>query len=111
VDVRWCLSRFKLAISSYYWPSVSAVEIVEAEEVLVVEGKLLANLENKERFLETSKTNILERIIGFKFGMDDKNADAKEAAKNVKMVEEDLKRNALLILQDRMKVIDFFVDF
>jgi hypothetical protein len=48
---------------------------------------LLLNTESKERFLEASKKHISERIIGFKFGMEDRVADAKEAAENVLALE------------------------
>jgi hypothetical protein len=70
VDAKWCPLRLKPIASGYYWPPVLAAKVANAEEVLMVEGELLANIESKERFLVASKTNILEKIIGFKFGMD-----------------------------------------
>jgi AAA15 family ATPase/GTPase len=73
--------------------------------VLTVESELLAK--SKERFLVASKTSIPEKIIGFKFGMDDRNADVVEATKNVKMVEEEMKRTDLQISEIKMKVRDF----
>ena len=86
---------------------VLIAEIVQAEEVLLVEGELLTNTESKERFLNASKSSIAERIIGFKFGMDDRNSDTKEAAENVTVVEEGLKQNGLLISALETNVSNF----
>jgi peptidoglycan hydrolase CwlO-like protein len=76
---------------------VSTAEIANAKEVLKVEKELLSNTESKERFLQTLKKNMEEKIIGFKFGVDDRVADAKEAANNVKEVEEALAKLCLNI--------------
>jgi hypothetical protein len=50
-------------------PIVSETEVAAAEEVLRVEEELIANTRSKESFLECSKTNIAEKLIGFRFGM------------------------------------------
>jgi hypothetical protein len=78
-------------------PQISPAEITNGEEVLIVEAELLATTENKERFLESSRKTIAEKIIGFKFGMDDHKADVEEAIQNVNIAEEGLKLNDSLI--------------
>ena len=71
-------------------PSILNAEVASAKEVLRVELELLALTESKKVFLEESKKCIGEKLIAFKFGMDDRNVDLKEGIKNVKAVEEDL---------------------
>jgi hypothetical protein len=46
-------------------PRISPAKITNAEEDLIVEAELLATTENKERFLESSRKTIAEKIIGF----------------------------------------------
>jgi hypothetical protein len=86
MDHPWCPSRQK-PTTGFCFPQVSTSKVASVEEVLKVEGELLLNTEIKECFLEASKKHILERIIGFKFGMEDRVADAKEAAENVLALE------------------------
>jgi hypothetical protein len=78
-------------------PRISPAEITNTEEVLIVEVELLATMENKEQFLESSRKTIAEKIIGFKFGVDDRKADVEEATQNVNAAEEGLKSNDSLI--------------
>jgi hypothetical protein len=86
MDHPWRPSKQK-ASAGFCFPRVSASEVASTEEVLKVEGEFLLNTKNKERFLEASKNHISERIIRFKFGMEDRVADAKEAAENVLALE------------------------
>jgi hypothetical protein len=86
MDHPWHPSKQKAGAGFCFPPALSS-EVASAEEVLKVEGELLLNTESKEWFLEASKKHISERIIGFKFGMEDRVADAKEAAENVLALE------------------------
>jgi hypothetical protein len=67
--------------------SITADELAIAEEVLRIEIQLTASTESKQRFLKSSKQSISEKIIGCKFGMEDRNADAKEAAESITAIE------------------------
>jgi hypothetical protein len=78
-------------------PQISPAEITNGEEVLIVEAELLATTENKEWFLESSRKTIVEKIIGFKFGVDKRKADVEEATQNVNVAEDGLKSNDSLI--------------
>ena len=78
-------------------PHISLAEITKTEEVLIMEAELLAIMEKKERFLESLRKIIVEKIIGFKFGVDDCKIDVEEAIQNVNVVEEGLKSNDSLI--------------
>ena len=72
-------------------------KITNAEEVLIVEAELLATMVKKERFLESLKKTIAEKIIGFKFGINDRKADVEEATQNMNAAKEGLKSNDSLI--------------
>jgi hypothetical protein len=85
-------------------PIVSETEVAAAEEVLRVEEELIANTRSKESFLECSKTNIVEKLIGFRFGMQDRKSDAKEAAENLSAVEVALKSTDLHITEMEVNV-------
>ena len=78
---------------------VSTIEVANAQEILKVEEELLSNIESKKRFLQTLKKDMEEKIIGFKFGIDNRVVDAKEAADNVKEVEEALAKLCLNIVE------------
>jgi hypothetical protein len=84
-------SRFK-AVPLGGVPGMITTEMVDVEEVLRLEEELLANTENKLKFLESSKKLIADKIIGFKFGMDDKEADVTEAAKTASDIQDSLKK-------------------
>jgi hypothetical protein len=88
-------------------PRILASEITNAEEVLIVEAELVATMEKKERFLESSRKTIAEKIIGFKFGVDDRKADVEEAIQNVNVTEEGLKSTESLISEVRSVVSVF----
>lgn len=91
----------------YSLSCITVDKVAIAKEVLRVENELHAYIESKERFLESSKRSIFEKIIDCKFGMEDKNVDAKEAAENVTSVEESLLRLDLQILELETKVSVF----
>ena len=55
-----------------------------------MEVELMANIASKELFLKSSKSNISEIILAFKFEMDDHKANTREVANNVKAVQESL---------------------
>lgn len=76
----------------------------------MVEAELLASMEKKELFLETSRKTIAEKIIGFKFGVDDRKADVEEASQNVNVTEEGLELNDSLIneVQSAVSLSEFF---
>jgi hypothetical protein len=79
-------------------------EVAKAEDVLKVEIELLASTESKLSLLETSKKSIGDMIIAFKFGMDNRRADAEEAEQNLNVDKEavmnlDLQR---LVIQDNV---------
>ena len=67
-------------------PQTLGMEVAATEEVLSVEEELLANRRSKQQLLESSQKSIAEKIIAFKFGMDDRLADKKEAADNIDIV-------------------------
>ena len=75
--------------STFSVPQISAMEVATVEEVLNVE-ELLANRRSKHQLLESSQKSIAEKIIAFKFGMDDWLVDKKEAADNIDIVQGDL---------------------
>lgn len=89
---------------------ISPADMANAEEVLMVEAELLATMEKKELFLETSRKTIAEKIIGFKFGVDDRKADVEEASQNVNVTEEGLELNDSLIneVQSAVSLSEFF---
>ena len=72
--------------SAFLVPQISAMEVAAAEEVLSVEEELLANRRSKHQLLESSQKSITKKIIAFKFGMDDRLADKKEAADDIDIV-------------------------
>jgi hypothetical protein len=76
-----------------------AHELAIVEEILKVEIELMANTTSKELFLKSSKCSIADRIIAFKFGMDDREADAREVADNAKAVQESLDTCNLQLLE------------
>ena len=55
-----------------------------------MEEELLANRRSKQQLLESSQKSIADKIIAFRFGMDDRLADKKEAADNIDIVQGDL---------------------
>jgi hypothetical protein len=73
-------SRFKAVLPGGV-PGMITTKVVDAEEVLRLDEELLANTESKLKFLESSKKLIADKIIRFKFGMDNREADVTEAAK------------------------------
>jgi hypothetical protein len=107
-DHPWCTSRQKPS-TGFCFPKVLASEVASAENVLKVEGDLFLNSKSKERFLEASKKHISERIIGFKFSMEDKVVDAKEAAENVLALESALSKIKDDILDTRRTVSLFVI--
>ena len=74
-----------------------------------MEAELLATMLRKERFQESSRKTIAEKIIGFKFGVDDCKTDIEEAIQNVNVVEEGLKSNDSLINKVQSAVIVSFL--
>jgi hypothetical protein len=76
--------------SAFSVPQISTMEVVAVEEVLRVEEELLANTRSKQQFLESSQKTITDKIIAFKFGMDDRLVDKKEADNNIDIVQGDL---------------------
>jgi hypothetical protein len=87
-------------------PSATLIEfqVVIAEEVLRVEEELLANMSSKELFLESSKKLIQDKIIGYKFGMNDKKINMTEAKKSINDVQEGLKNIDLQIAKLQINV-------
>ena len=77
-------------ISAFSVPQILAMEVATAEEVFRVEEELLANRRSKQQLLESSQKSIADKIITFRFGMDDRLADKKEAADNIDIVQGDL---------------------
>jgi hypothetical protein len=67
-DSKFCESQYNDVVR-FRAPVVSETKVAAAEEVLRVEEELIANTRSKESFLECSKTNIAEKLIGFRFGM------------------------------------------
>jgi hypothetical protein len=88
---------------------VSDVDLATVDEVLRVEEELLGSSERKQQFLLASKKTMEEKIVIFKFGVDDRLADAKEAAENVIAVEEALVKINLQIanVQASVRLPDF----
>jgi hypothetical protein len=91
-------SRFK-AVPVGGVPRMITTEVADAKEVLRLEEELLANTENKLMNHEPSKKLIEDKIIGFKFGMDDREADVTEAAKNASNIQDSLKKLDLQIAE------------
>ena len=71
---------------------VSIPNVEDAEEVLHVEEDLLCSVESKEKSEKSLLKSMSEKIIGFKFGMDDHQVDSREASKNVEAAAEELKQ-------------------
>ena len=78
---------------------MSTTKVADAEEVLCMEEEFLANTENKLKFLESSKKLIADKIIEFKFGMDDMEADVTEVAQNASNMQDSLKKLDLQIAE------------
>lgn len=75
-----------------FLPQISAMDVAAAEEVLRAEEELLASRKSDQEFLESSQKTIADKIIAFKFGMDDRLADKKEAAESIDGVQGELDR-------------------
>jgi hypothetical protein len=95
---RGSFSRLKTGVPSCAL-GATPTDVANAEEVLRVEEELLVNTSSKERFLELSKKLIQDKIIGFKFGMNERKADATEAKESVNDVQEGLKKIDLQIAE------------
>jgi hypothetical protein len=97
-DRKGTCSRFK-AFPLGGVPEMITTEVADVEEVLLLEEELLANMESKLKFLESSKKQIADKIIGFKFGMDNREADVTEAAKTASNMQDSLKKLDLQIAE------------
>jgi hypothetical protein len=97
-DRKGTCSRFK-AFPLGGVPGMITTEVADVEEVLLLEEELLANMESKLKFLESSKKQIADKIIGFKFGMDNREADVTEAAKTASNMQDSLKKLDLQIAE------------
>jgi hypothetical protein len=95
--------------SAFLVPQISAMEVAAVEEVLRVEEELLANTRSKQQFLESSHKTIADKIIAFKFGMDDWLADKKEVADNIDIVQGDLDKT-LQQIDEAKKTVSRFCD-
>jgi hypothetical protein len=84
-------SRFK-AVPAGGVAGMFMTEVADTEEVLHLEEELLTNTESKQKSLESSKKLIEDKIIGFKFGMDNREADVTEAAKTASDIQDSLKK-------------------
>jgi hypothetical protein len=87
----------KPALSPSGIAHVSDADLASIEEVLQVEEEFLQGSERKHQFLLASKKSMEEKIIIYKFGVDDRLADANEAAENVVAAEEALAKIDLQI--------------
>ena len=63
----------------------------------------------RRSFWKIPRLALQKKIIGFKFGMDDKQSNVEEAVQNVKGVEDTLKENGLLIAAIEMTVCGLIV--
>jgi hypothetical protein len=108
-DSKFCPPKVQLGSTSR--AADLAAEVAIAEEVLNVEAKLMANIASKELFLKSSKSSISDKFIAFKFGMDDREADAREVADNVKTLQESLDTCNLKILEVEKRVRFFEYHF
>ena len=88
-----------------------AAKVAIVEEVLEVEVELMANIASKELFLKSSKSRISHKIIAFKFGMDNCEADAREVVDNVKKLQESLDTCNLEIFEVEKRVSFFEYHF
>ena len=61
--------------SAFSVPQASATEVAACEEVLRVEEELLTTTTSTQQFLESDHKNIADKIVAFKFSMDDRLAD------------------------------------
>ena len=64
----------------------------DEEEVLHVKKDLLYSIKSKEKSMESLLKAMSKKIIGFKYSMEDHQADAKESSKHVQAVAEELKQ-------------------
>ena len=69
---------------------VSDADLATIQEVLRVAEELLVASERKQQSLLASKKTMEEKIVVYKFGVEDRLADAKEAAENVLAAKEAL---------------------
>jgi hypothetical protein len=99
----------KPVVSPFGIGHVFDADLATVEEVLRVEEELLVSSERKQQFLLASKKTMESKIIIFKFGVDDRLADAKEAAENVIAAEEALAKIDLQIVdvQASVRLHDF----
>ena len=84
---------------------VSNADLVTIEEVLRVEEEFLAGSERKQQILLAAKETMEEKIVMYKFGVDDRLDDAKEVAENVTAAEEVLAKIDLQIAHVLASVI------
>ena len=69
---------------------VSDAELATIEEVLRVEEEFLVGSERKQQILLAAKKTMEEKLVMYKFGVDDRLDDANEAAQNVTAAKEAL---------------------
>ena len=72
-----------------------------------VEEELLATTTSTRQFLESDHKNITEKIVAFKFSMDDRLADQKEATDNIRFLQGDLD-NVVQQIADAQKLVSHF---
>ena len=84
---------------------VSEADLATIEEVLRVEEEFLVDNERKQQILLEAKKTMEEKIVMYKFGVDNRLDDAKEAAENVTAAEEALAKIDLQIANVLASVI------
>jgi hypothetical protein len=84
---------------------VSDADLATIQEVLRVAEELLVASERKQQSLLASKKTMEEKVVVYKFGVEDRLADAKEAAENVLAAEEALVKIDLQIADVQASVM------
>ena len=84
---------------------VSDADLATIEEVLQVEEEFLVGSERKQQILLAAKKTMEEKIVMYKFGVDDRLDDAKEVAENVTAIEKALAKIDLQIANVSASII------
>jgi hypothetical protein len=95
-ESKLCESKYN-NVMQFFAPIVSESKVVVAKEVSMIKVELIANTRKEESFLECFKTNIADKLIDFRFGMQECKIDAQKIAKKLSAVDAALKSISLQI--------------